>query len=367
MKIPFLNLQIQHKAMEADLQRIFQDVLLRDVLLGGKAIIDFEVAFALYIGQKQCVSCANGTDALEIILRALDIGEGDEVLVPANGWLSAAEVVKLLGARPVFVEVNPETYNMDPARLEALISDRSRAIVPIHLYGQGADMPNIMEIAAANGLYVVEDCAQAHGAAIHGQKVGSFGHAAAFSFYPTKNLGALGDAGAVLSPDPELTEKCRLIASHGQRSKDQHIRLGFNSRMDTLQAAVLLHKLPLLDARNKVRRKLAALYHQMLQDLPLTLPVAQEGFEHVYHLFVIRCQERDALKVFLAENGVGTAIHYPQAVASMPFLQGQQSHPSAGLSVQISKEILSLPLYPELKEDELVYVAQKIRQFYETR
>jgi dTDP-4-amino-4,6-dideoxygalactose transaminase len=367
MKIPFLDLQRQHKAMEAELQRIFQDVLLRDVLLGGKAISDFEAAFAMYIGQKYCVSCANGTDALEIILRALEIGEGDEVLVPANGWLSAAEVVRLLHARPVFVEVDPATYTMDPARLKALISERSRAIIPIHLYGQAADMPTIMEIAAANNLYVIEDCAQAHGAAVYGQRVGSFGHAAAFSFYPTKNLGALGDAGAILCPDPQLAEKCRLIASHGQVAKDRHIQLGFNSRMDTLQAAVLLHKLPLLDVRNEKRRKQAALYHQMLQDLPLTLPLEHEGFEHVYHLFVIRCQDRDALQAFLAENGVGTAIHYPHAVASMPFLQDQASHPAAGLSVRISKEILSLPLYPELKEDELVYVAQKVRQFYDSR
>ena len=361
MKIPFLDLSRLHVRQLDSLNQIFSQTLLNDRLSGGASVKAFEDNFAAYLGVPYCVSCANGTDALEIILRALNIGPGDEVIVPANGWLSAAEMVKLVGARPVFVDIDPYTYNMGLSRVEAVISSKTKAIMPIHLYGLPMEMPALMNMADKHGLYVIEDCAQAHGSHIHGKMSGSWGHAGAFSFYPTKNLGAIGDAGAIVTADARLAEKCRMIANHGQSTRDEHQVLGRNSRMDSLQAAVLNFRLEQLDACNVQRRLLARLYHEHLQDLPLTFPHEKEGFFHVYHLFVISTRERDALRTFLGEKGIGTLIHYPVAVSDMAHL-----NPSpAPLASQLSQKILSLPLYPEMTEEEILEVCQAIRKYFE--
>lgn len=360
MKIPFLDLHRKQQQQLPELTRIFRQCLSDDFLSGGKAISRFERAFATYLDVPYCMGCGNGTDALEVILRALGIGEGDEVIVPANGWLSAAEMVKLVKATPVFADVDPHSYNIAPRQIEKSLSTNTRAIIPIHLYGQPADMPAIMEIAGKHNLHVIEDCAQAHGAAIEGKKAGSWGHAAAFSFYPTKNLGALGDAGAVLTPDPALAERCRMIANHGQASRDQHQLLGRNSRMDTLQAAVLAYRLGRLGAENQKRRGLAALYRQQLEGLPLKLPQEREGYLHIYHLFVVRTPEREALRQYLEGAGIGTAVHYPHAVSGMPQLNPAPSP----VADKQRAELLSLPLYPELREEEVIWISDRIRQFY---
>lgn len=360
MKIPFLDLSRKQRRQYADLDQIFRTCILEDFLSGGRAIASFEQAFATYIGTTSCIGCGNGTDALEIILRALDIGKGDEVIVPANGWLSAAEMVKLVKATPIFVDVDPHSHNLSPELIEEALSPRTKAIIPIHLYGQPADMPAIMEIAEQHQFWVIEDCAQAHGASIAGRKVGSWGHAAAYSFYPTKNLGALGDAGAILTSDQQLAERCRMIANHGQVKRDEHQILGRNSRMDTLQAAVLEYRLGLLNEENQQRRSLAELYRQQLQNLPLKLSYARADAFHVYHLFVVSTSERDALRQYLEAAGIGTAIHYPHAVSEMPHLNPK----TCPVASQQSKELLSLPLYPELREEEVVLVCEKIRQFF---
>ena len=360
MKIPFLDLSRKQRIQLAELEQIFRNCLLDDYLSGGKAIRDFEKAFANYLDVPYCIGCGNGTDALEIILRALNVQEGDEVIVPANGWLSATEMVTLLGAVPVFVDTDPDTFNIDPKLIESAISSRTRVIIPIHLYGLPANMPAIMEIANKYGLNVIEDCAQAHGASIAGKKVGSWGHAAAFSFYPTKNLGALGDAGAMVTADPALAEKCRMIANHGQAFRDEHRILGKNSRMDTLQAAVLNYRLQLLDKENRKRRNLAQLYSNQLKGLPLQLPREYETYAHVYHLYVISTPQRDPLRQYLQEEGIGTAIHYPYAVSDMEHLKPV---PTKVASRQ-SRELLSLPLYPELSEEELIRICAGIQSFF---
>ena len=361
MKIPFLDLSRLHSRQLDSLNDIFSQTLLFDRLSRGKAVKDFERNFSQYLEVSHCISCGNGTDALEIILRAINLGAGDEVIVPANGWLSAAEVVKLVGARPVFVDVDPRTYNIDSKQIEAAISPRTRAIIPIHLYGLPADMPAIMETAEKHGLYVIEDCAQAHGASIFGKKVGSWGHAAAFSFYPTKNLGALGDAGAIVTADARLAEKCRMIANHGQSRRDEHQVLGRNSRMDSLQAGVLNYRLRFLDKGNQKRRQLAQFYRERLQRLPLQLPEEYEICAHVYHLFVISTENREALRAYLSDQSIGTLIHYPVAVSDMPHLNPTK----APVASEQSQKILSLPLYPEMTEGEVLTVCDAIRKFFE--
>lgn len=361
MKIPFLDLQRQQKSLLSPLQGLFEEVILKDTLLGGKAVSSFEKDFAVYQGGAQVISCANCTDALEIALRALEIGAGDEVIVPANGWMSAAEAVCLVNAHPVFVDNHPHTYTMDIEQVEEKISSRTKAIIPIHLYGLAADMPAIRTLAQKHQLKVIEDCAQAHGAATQSKKAGSWGDIAAFSFYPTKNMGALGDGGALVTHDDKLAEACRQIASHGQVKKNKHIRLGRNSRMDTLQAAVLQYKLGFLDEWNERRRKLAATYTEALRDLPLQLPIEPEGFYHVYHLYVIQSERRDWLMEKLAKMGVGTAIHYPEAVADMQVFKNYTLNDTPIASKQAAK-LLSLPLFPELRDDEQDYVIECLRK-----
>lgn len=358
MKIPFLDLYRQQKRSVSAAQHLLSDVMLKDSLLGGKAVSAFEDKFAAYLNLQYVIACANCTDALEICLRALEIGAGDEVIVPANGWMSAAEATCLVCARPVFVDNHPESYTIDPEKIEAKITAKTRAIIPIHLYGYPADMPAICALARKYQLKVIEDCAQAHGAAIQGKKAGSWGDMAAFSFYPTKNLGAIGDAGAIATSDDALAEVCRQIASHGQIEKNKHIRLGRNSRMDSFQAAILVHKLQYLDEWNERRRALAHTYSEALKDLPVQLPAEQHAdFYHVYHLYVVQLERRDWLMQQLAERGVGTAIHYPEAVADMQVFS-KFHRDDTPVAHRQATQLLSLPLYPELRDEEQDFVIE---------
>lgn len=360
MKIPFLDLYRQQKLSVSAARHLLSEVMLKDSLLGGKAVSAFEDKFAAYLSLPHVISCANCTDALEICLRALEIGPGDEVIVPANGWMSAAEATCLVGAQPIFVDNHPDTYTIDTDKIEAKITARTRVIIPIHLYGYPADMPAICALAKKHQLKVIEDCAQAHGASIEAKKAGSWGDMAAFSFYPTKNLGAIGDAGAIVTNDAALAEICRQIASHGQIEKNKHIRLGRNSRMDSFQAAILVHKLQYLDEWNERRRALAHTYSEALKDLPVQVPAElHTDFYHVYHLYVIQSERRDWLMQQLAEWGVGTAIHYPEAVADMQVFSSY--HPNdTPIAAKQAAQLLSLPLYPELRDDEQAYVIECI-------
>ena len=363
MHVPFVDLSALHAPLQPAILRAIDQLVKGGVIMGGKSVEAFEAAFARYIGTKFCVSCANGTDALEIILRALDIKAGDEVIVPANGWMSAAEAVRLVGATPVFVDSHPLTYTLNPDEIEARRTEHTRAIVPIHLYGLAADLSPIIELAQAHGIKVIEDCAQAHGTAIGNRKVGSVGDVAAFSFYPTKNLGALGDGGAMLTNDAVLARKLRSIANHGQVARDQPVRLGRNSRMDALQATVLSIKLPHLDAWNQRRRQLAQRYRQQLASTALALPMLPDDEQHVHHLFVVRVRDRDTIQHYLAEHDIVTQIHYPTPVPALaPFCSLPSASADFPVATAQATELLSLPLHPTMSLEMVDYVGETLTQ-----
>ncbi len=362
MHIPFVNLVRLHTNMQPALNQMISEVIGSEYIMGGELLTTFEQDFAAYTGVKHGIACGNCTDALEIILRALHIGPGDEVIVPANGWLSAAEVVYMLGGAPIFVEPDPLLYTIDATHIEQKLTDKTKAIIPIHLYGLPASMEAIMSLAEAYKLWVIEDCAQAHGASIGQKKVGSFGHAAAFSFYPTKNLGALGDGGMILTSDKTLAQRCRAMASHGQLTRNEHVTLGRNSRMDTLQAAVLHNKLPHLDAWNARRIAIAAHYCESWKNLALVLPQnAGEDYHHVYHLFAVQSNHRDALADALKRQGIATAVHYPYALPQMPVFSGLAAPADYPIACQQASQLLSIPIYPELTDGEVEYITERVK------
>ena len=367
MNIPFVDLAGLHAPLQPTILRAAEDLLSSGVLMGGEAVTNFETAFARYLEVSHCVSCANGTDALEIILRALDIGEKDEVIVSANGWMSAAEAVRLVGAVPVFVDSHPMTYAINSELVEAHITNRTRAIIPIHLYGFATDLFPIVELAHARGIKVIEDCAQAHGAAIGNRKAGSLGDAAAFSFYPTKNLGALGDGGAMLTNDETLADAMRSIANHGQLIRDKPLRLGRNSRMDALQAKVLSIKLPYLDRWNQQRRRLAERYQQQLVDTAAILPLLPDDEQrHVHHLHVVRVPDRDRVRQQLAAEGITTQIHYPYPVPTLaPFRSLPSAQDAYPVATRQAGELLSLPLHPIMSPESVDYVCGALKKALE--
>ncbi len=363
MKVPLVDLQAQYASIKPEIDAAIARVLASCAFAGGPEVKAFEDAFAAYCGRAQCIGVSNGTSAIELAARALKIGPGDEVILPANTFFATAEGISILGATPVFVDVDEETALIDPGLIERAITKNTKLIIPVHLYGQMADMPRIMEIADRHGIPVVEDCAQSHGAMADGRKAGTFGVAATYSFYPGKNLGAYGEAGAVVTDDPAVADFTRLFREHGSVTKYLHKIVGRNDRMDGLQGAVLAAKLPHLNAWNAARRKWAAAYRELLKDDARVRIVAERpGSEGVYHLFVVRVADRDAVLKKLHAAGIGAGIHYPvplhlqECYAHMAHKPGD--FPAAE---RLCAEIISLPLYPELTDEHVAYVAQALK------
>ena len=361
--IPFLDFQALHAALRPRLDAAYARVVDSGWFILGRELEQFEAEFARYCGARHCIGVANGLDALFLTLKAMDIGAGDEVIVPSNTYIASWLAVSYVGARPVPVEPDAGTCNLDPARIEAAITPATRAIMPVHLYGQPADMAPIREIAARRRLHVIEDAAQAHGASYRGRRVGSLGDAAGFSFYPGKNLGALGDGGAVTTDDDAIAERLRSLRNYGSRQKYHHELAGFNSRLDEMQAAFLREKLAVLDDWNARRSSIAARYLKGLADCSLVLPSVLAGTDPVWHLFVVRHPARDAFQRRLTEAGIGTVIHYPVP----PHLQPAYSNlgfPEASfpISEALHRRVLSLPLWPQMHDEQVQLVIDTVRR-----
>ena len=363
-RIPLVDLRAQYQAIRPEIDVAISRVLDATSFILGREVADFETAFAAFTGAREAVGVASGTGALELALRACGIGDGDEVITAAHTFTATAEAIWHTGARPVFVDIDPVDFCIDPALVEAAVTPRTRAIIPIHLYGQPADMPALLDIARRHGLRVIEDAAQAHGARIGDGAVGSLGDLACFSFYPGKNLGAYGDAGAVTGNDHELTSRVRLLRDHGRTTKYEHEAIGFGERLDALQAAVLGVKLGHLPAWTDLRRAHANRYRALLTETPVELPTEVDGRYHVYHLFVIRTARRDALAEHMREAGVDVGIHYPiplhrqPAYAGLGYREGDLPETERAAS-----EILSLPMYPELTDFQIERVAAAVQSF----
>ena len=364
MNIPFVSFKPMERELDADLRAAFERVYQRSWYIEGEEDAAFEKAFADYCGVEHCIGCGNGLDALMLALKALGVGAGDEVLVPSNTYIATALAVTYTGATPVFVEPDIRTYNIDPMRLEAALTERTKAVMPVHLYGQSCDMGPIMAFAKKHGLYVVEDCAQAHGATYNGKKIGTFADAAGFSFYPGKNLGALGDAGATVTNNKTLADKIRALGNYGSDYKYHHVYQGNNSRLDELQAAFLSAKLPHLERMNAERRRIADRYLAEVHNEQIVLPYVLPGTEPVWHIFAVRCQKRDELTAYLAEKGISTNKHYPipihlqGAYASLHIPQG-----ALPIAEEISATQLSLPMYYGMTDNEVGYVIDALNGF----
>lgn len=364
MNVPFVSFKPLERELDAQLRGAFERVLQNSWYIGGKEDAAFEEAFARYCNTEYCVGMGNGLDALLFVLKAWDIGPGDEVIVPSNTYIATALAVTYVGAKPVFVEPDIRTYNIDPARIEAAITPATRAIMPVHLYGLPCDMDPILAIAEKHGLLVLEDCAQAHGATYKGKTVGSFGQAAGFSFYPGKNLGALGDAGATVTNDKVLADKVRALGNYGSDYKYHHIYKGNNSRLDELQAAFLSAKLPLMEKVNANRQATAARYLEEIKNPAVILPVIPEYATHVFHVFAIRCEKRDALAAFLEARGIGTNKHYPIPMHLQECYR-DLGIPEGALPIaeEISRTELSIPMYYGMTEEEITHVITAINEF----
>lgn len=364
MHVPFVSFKAVEKELNQELRNAFEKVLSSSWYINGNSGKEFEKRFAEYCGTKYCIGCGNGLDALMLILKALNIGKGDEVIIPSNTFIATALAVVYAGAIPVFVEPGIESYNIDVSKIEEKITPHTKAIIPVHLYGQPADMDAISAIAKKYQLFVVEDCAQAHGAVYKGKKIGGFGIAAGFSFYPGKNLGALGDAGAVVTDNKEIADKVRALGNYGSDYKYHHIYQGNNSRLDEMQAAFLSVKLPLLDKMNDERRRIARRYLSEINNSKIILPSFISGAIPVWHIFAIRCKERAELADWLCKYDIETGRHYPVPM----HLQGafQELHiPKGALPIaeEISETQLSLPMYYGLTDEQVSYVVDRINMF----
>ncbi len=361
MRIPLVDLHAQYLSIKTEIDSAIARVIADTAFIGGKPVQDFEAAYAADYGVKHCVACGNGTDAIYIALRMLGIQPGDEVITTAASWISTSETISQAGARPVFVDVD-DFYTLDVRRIEAKITPRTRAIIPVHLYGQPADMTAVMEIARRHSLRVIEDCAQAHYAEWRGQRVGTFGDAATFSFYPGKNLGAYGDAGAVVTNDADLASRMRMYANHGALKKHSHQIEGINSRLDGIQAAILSAKLPHIHAWTEARRRVAAWYDEAFASVPgVTLPRVREGASHVYHLYVIQVDRREELMQKLRAEGIDVAVHYPVALPAMEAYRYLGMKPDeTPRAIANSARILSLPIYPELPRSAVERVVEAV-------
>src|SRR5436309_11830296 len=364
MKVPFLDLKAHHVPLIEKFDRAIREVIESSGFAGGPFVETFEKEFAAFCGSSYAIGVGNGTDALWIALLALGIGEGDEVITVPDTFIATAEAITYCKARPVFVDVDQNTFTMNPAELEKALTDRTKAIIPVHLFGQPADMDPILEFARTHGLFVIEDAAQAHGAEYKRRKAGTMGEAGCFSFYPGKNLGAFGEAGAIVTNDPELRKQIQMLRDHGQSRKYYHTLMGWNCRMDGIQAAVLSIKLRHLDEANSLRRKHATEYSQALAGIDEVLtPFEAMYARHVYHVYAIRVQERDVIARNLQEKGVGCAVHYPvpihlqEAFRNLGYKKG-----AFPIADSLSDQFLSLPMFPELTKEQIEYVVRCVTE-----
>jgi dTDP-4-amino-4,6-dideoxygalactose transaminase len=364
MKVPFLDLKSQYESIKDDINNAINDVIGKTAFAGGPFVKKFEEEFAAFCKTKQCIGVGSGTEALWLALLGLGIGPGDEVITAPNTFIATAEAISFCGAKPIFVDVDENTYNMNPALVEETITPRTKAIIPVHLFGQMADMDPIMEISKKRGIFVIEDAAQAHGAEYKGRRAGSIGDAGCFSFYPGKNLGAYGEAGAVVTNDEELDQKIRMLRDHGQAKKYHHTYIGWNSRMDGIQGAILSVKLKHLEKWTESRRRNAKIYDELLQEVPeVVTPQEMTYGKHVYHLFAIRTAERDRMIAALAEKEIFCGIHYPipvhllDAYKSLNLRKG--SFPVAEKS---ASEFVSLPMFPELTREKIEFVVRGVKE-----
>lgn len=366
MKIPFVDLLAQYRSIKSEIDSAIENVISETAFIGGKYVKKFEADFASLYGAKHCISVANGTDSLYIIMKMMGIGAGDEVITVANSWISSSETISQTGAKPVFVDIDPDYYSMDVEKFKKAITPKTKALICVHLQGQMCDIETIEKICIENNILLIEDCAQSHFSEYNGKRAGLTGIAGSFSFYPGKNLGAYGDAGCIITNNDELADKFRMFATHGALKKHQHQIEGINSRLDGLQAAILDAKLPhILDWTEK-RITNAGIYNEYLAGInQIVTPKVRPNSKHTFHLYVIRAEKRDELAAYLKENGVETAIHYPTILPLLPaYSYLNKSSADFEIASSYQSQILSLPLYPELTREEIQYVAKCIADFY---
>ena len=363
--IPIVDLKLQHLNLNEELVEAFHKVVKESAFIRGEYVSSFEKMFAKLTGRKHCISCANGTDALYIAMHALNLKKNEEVIVPAHSWISTSETVTQAGGKVVFCDTNLDDFTINADLIESKITENTVGIIPVHLFGQPANMTKIKEIANKHSLWIIEDCAQAHFAEFNKKQVGSFGKVSTFSFYPGKNLGALGDAGAVVTDDDEIAYKLKIFARHGGLFKGDHQIEGINSRMDGLQAAFLLIKMKYINKWTDMRIEKANYYNFLLKDISnLNLPIVNKGNKHVWHLFVIRHEKRNELATFLKSNGIATSINYPISLPFLPAYRYQNNSINEfPVALHNQDRILSIPIYPELTNNQQIYITEKIKEF----
>lgn len=363
--IPLVDLKAQYKAIKSEINPAINRVLEGAHFILGSEVEEFEKSFASFCGTKYAIGVASGLNALELGMRSAGIKEDDEIITPTNSFIASSSAISLTGAKPVLVDCEEDSFNIDPEKIGEKITKKTKAIIPVHLYGRIANMDQIMKIAKIHKLQVIEDACQAHGAKYHGRKAGSIGLFGAFSFYPGKNLGAYGDGGIITTNNAKIAQTVGQMRNYGQSQKYHHDYLAWNSRLDTIQAAILLVKLKYLNEWNKARLRIAKLYNKLLKDLPLNLPQIPKDSTHVFHLYVIRTKVREKLAKFLGKEGITTGLHYPipihlqKAYKDLDYKKGDFP-----VSEKLAEEILTLPIYPELKDLEVEYIAKKIKQFF---
>lgn len=368
MKVPMLDLSEQYQGLKSEVLEVLDGVMSSSRFILGDNVKKLEADVAKYSNVNHGIGCGNGSDAIHIALQALGVGPGDEVITTAFTFFATGGAIARAGATPVYVDIDPVTFNIDPSKIEAAITEKTKAIIPVHLYGQMADMESLAQIAAKHNLAIVEDAAQAIGAKHNGKSVGELGTAATYSFFPTKNLGAYGDGGMIVTDNDDVAEKCRVIRVHGSKPKYYHHVLGYNSRLDELQAAVLNVKFPHLDKWSEMRRKNADTYTSLLKEKVgdhVVTPVEKEGNYHVFHQYTLRVEKRDELQKYLQDQGVSTMIYYPLPLHVQPVFQ-ELGYKEGDLPIteKAAKEALSLPMFPELKREQQEYVVEKIAEFY---
>jgi dTDP-4-amino-4,6-dideoxygalactose transaminase len=366
VKVPFVDLKAQYHSIKSAIDEAIATTIEESAFIGGAPVKAFETAFAQLYGSKHFVSCANGTDSLYIAMRMLDLQPGDEVIVPSTSWISTSETVTQAGGRPVFVDIDPNYYTIDTDQIEAKITAKTKGIIPVHIYGQMADMEHLSGICQKYNLWMIEDAAQSHFSEYKGQRAGLFGVVGSFSFFPGKNLGAYGDAGGMTVQDEALARRLKMYATHGALVKHQHQMEGINSRLDALQARILSAKLPHILKWTDQRIANADYYNQILGGIEeIQLPSVRPDTKHTFHLYVIKTKKRDALQHFLEENGISTAVHYPSALTNLPAYGymnlNKNDYP---VSNGHQAEALSIPMYPELEPEQMNYVAEKIKDFF---